>query len=442
MVSRKTILSLLLIGLTTVCFSQKHLFSEVEIKKTTAYVGEPIEVIVSAYTSTWFTKGVDLGNVKVNGAFTVYFRSVSNSMNIDGQTYAGVRLYYHVFPYDDEDIEFPALEIKVETPDLGDYKGKPHTIKTLPKTIKIISTPDAIEANEWLVTTNLSVIENWSTNRQNVKVGDVLERSIDRVASNTISELIPPVKWDSVTHISLYPTRSAVENIKTKTAINGARTDGVRYLFEKEGEIEIPALVFTWWNPVDKQLYKRTLPSIKINVLPNPDLGMLATLQDSLTEQSASELIIDESNSKGILGLSWWQIIGLFVLFALVIYLFVKAFIHFKEIYLKRKIEYLKSERLFFDLFEAEVRKDNQIQIQKAMYRWLDELILDEPTAISFAKTYGSFKLMDEVKRLESHPKEENKIRFNIKNWKVARSNYLTGFNRNHKTVKSSWINP
>ena len=438
MVNRKTILSLLLIGLTTVCFSQKNVFSEIEIKKSSAYVGEPIEVIVSAYTSTWFTKGVDLGNIKINGAFTVYFRSVSNSMKIDGQTYAGVRLYYHVFPYDDDDIEFPALEIKVETPDLGDFKGKKRTIKTLPRTIRIKPTPDAINADEWLVTSNLSVKENWSTNIRRVKVGDVLERSINRVAANTISELIPPVKWDSIANISLYPSRPTVENIKTKTAINGTRKDGIRYLLEKEGEIEIPEVVFTWWNPTDKQLYKRTLPSVKLNVLPNPDLGILATLQDSLSNQAIVDQALEVSEEDGFWGFNWWQLSGVILLAILILYVLFRGFNALNHYFKIRAIEYRLSEQYFFNLFLVAVSRNDSHQIIESLYRWLDEIELEEPTIAYFANSYGSAKLIKDVRTMET---DNDQFKVDVKHWKLARQDYLNS-STNTIRAEENWINP
>jgi hypothetical protein len=54
----------------------------------------------------------------------------------------------------------------------------------------------------------MTVKESWSGDKTRVKVGDVLERSISREVSGTVSELIPPINWDSLPGVSLYPTRS------------------------------------------------------------------------------------------------------------------------------------------------------------------------------------------------------------------------------------------
>jgi hypothetical protein len=134
-------LLLLMLLLVHSIFAQ-HLTSSVSVNTSRVYVGEPVEVTVSVFTSTWFTAGVDIQNIKVNGAFTVPFRSLSTSKTIKGKTYAGVQFFYNVFPYSEEDIEFPALTIEVETPDDGGYKGVKRKVKTKAKTIKVTIAED------------------------------------------------------------------------------------------------------------------------------------------------------------------------------------------------------------------------------------------------------------------------------------------------------------
>ncbi len=104
-------------------FFAQGVFSTVSANKSQVYVGEPVAITVSVYTPTWFTQGVDIGNLTVNGAFTVYFRSVSTSRKIKGQTYAGIQFIYNVFPFEEQDIVIPALNFEVESPNVGDYKG-------------------------------------------------------------------------------------------------------------------------------------------------------------------------------------------------------------------------------------------------------------------------------------------------------------------------------
>lgn len=429
------------VSLTPLDSYAQKLWSQVSVNRSSTYLGQPVEVTVSVYTSTWFTTGLDLGNIKVNGAFSVYFRPVSVSVIQDGKTFPGVQQIYHVFPYTDKDIVFPALDIEVESPAPGDYKGKKHIVKTQPKNIKVKPIPSKFSANEWLVANGLSVTEHWSGDRTKVKVGDVLERTISRTASGTVSQLIPPIEWDSISNVSLYPSRSEVADNKTKTAISSSRTEKMRYLFEKEGEVIIPEFVFTWFNPYRNQLYKRTLKEVKIEVEANPDLGVLASVRDSLAMQQQEEIVAEEAEEQPltILGMSPEKF-SVVVLLGIVLLILLFKLIQKSISWAKTRREaYLISETFHFDQFKKAAHGNDQKAISIRLYRWLDALELEEPSAAYFAGRYGSDALQREVATMETKWGKGNQIsNLNLKEWESARENYL---NRG-VVVETGWINP
>jgi len=440
----KYVWGFLLLLLWQGAFAQDHLFSEVKLNQSSVYVGQPVEVTVMVYTSTWFTRGLDPGNIKVNGAFTVYFRSVSSSKQISGKTYAGVEMIFHVFPYDDKDILFPSLEINIETPDEGGYKGVRRVVKTKEKAIRVKPVPPGTRKSEWLVASGMTVKESWSDDRTSVKVGDVLERSISREAEGTVSELIPPIEWDSLSGVSLYPSRSEVNNHKSRTAISAYRRDGIRYLFEKEGEIVIPQMVLTWWNPVHQKLYKRTLQGYTIEVLPNPDLGMLESVRDSLAVQTAG--LGETAGDKPaitILGISLKRFIAGFIILLIVIFLLVYGIRFLRGIIKRHREQYRNSELYYFKLFKKDSKRQNPVKAVKALYRWIDQLNLKEPTLQYFASHYGTTQLVREVKLLEEHIYSSPTSAFVLyfKSWSVARKSCLKGKLRKEESGKPLWIN-
>jgi len=424
--------------------AQGHLYSEVSVNKSKVFVGEPVEVSIAVFTSTWFTKGVDPGNVKVNGAFTVYFRGVSESRQINGKTYAGVRMIFNVFPYDDDDIVIPSIEFKVETPDEGGYKGIKRNIKTKPKVIIVNPVPAGYNKSEWMVSSGVEVKDKWTGNKSNVKVGDVLERHITRTAAGTVSGLITPIVWDTINGVSVYPSRSLVEDIKTKTSISAKRTDGIKYFFEKEGEVKIPKVEIMWWNAYQQKLYKRTLKEITLKVLPNPDLGMLESIRDSLQVRS------DEGygeNSEGeaftIFGLSIKQFVLALVLGILIMYLIVKSSIKLERTYRKRKERYKRSELYFFRQFAKSVKSGNPVTVLNKLYLWIDQLKLQEPTVKYFAQNFGNDVVLTESAMIEENVIiNSNKISLSLKSWSAARKMYLERAYKKAESINDNWINP
>ena len=427
---------------------QRHVFSEVRVNQNSIYVGQPVEVSVGIYTSTWFTKGLNFGNIKVNGAFTVFFRSVPSNKKINGKTYSGVTAIYNVFPYDNKDLVFPSLDLTVETPDEGDYKGKAVRVKTTEKIIPVKSIPPGMDPNSWLVATGLNLSENWQGDAKSLKVGDVLERTVTRKAYGTVSELIPPLVWDSIPGASNYPMRSQVSSEKTKTSIYSTRTEGVRYLFEKEGTVTIPEIEVTWWNPAQKKLFKRTLPEKTFEVLPNPDLGMLESVRDSLSVGLAEkgEESTEESDT-GLFGLSRRQII----LLTLVVLLLIKGILKiYKYVFITKMLAkrirnkrraYKESEAYFFKRFKSVLRRGDLEKVFESLYQWIDRLELKEPTFHFFAKKYGNQQLMMFANKF-SEDFDIYELRKQLKSIEKARRRYLKGPDFEIHSTKPIWINP
>lgn len=424
--------------------AQGHLFSKVEFNRNTVFVGQPVEVTVSVFTSTWFTSGVDPGNIKVNGAFTVYFRSVTETKKIEGKTYAGVNMIYNVFPYEEGEIEFPSVTFQVETPDEGDYKGKPRTVKTSPRTIKVSPVPSGFDRSAWVVTTSLSVKDNWKGNKSTIKVGDVLERTIERTLSNTVAELIPPVNWDSTEKVSLYPTRSNLVNNKSKSAISATRTDGMRYLFLEEGEVTIPEHIFTWYNPYQRKLYKKTLKAQTFTVAANPDLGMLKTVSDSLALEELANSEEAALENPTILGMSYKKftltalsVLGILAILAIItirIWRWVKI----------QRTQYLNSERYYFKCFKDILRSRNPSKILNALYSWLDKVDYEGHTVVDFINEYGSNDILQELTKIEEAINNREQLNFipQSRVWDILRKNYLKTVESRHLRVKRTWINP
>lgn len=436
------IVFIILLGLTLMPFAEaQQLWSEVKFNKASVYVGEPMEITVSVFTSTWFTAGVDPGNIKVNGAYSVFFRNVSTSRQQNGKTFAGVDMIFNVIPYGNDNVVFPELKIEVESPADGDYKGKPHVVKTKAREINVRPIPPGFDVRQWLVTNGLSVQQYWSGDLKKVKVGDVVTRTITRNASNTVSQLIPAVAWDSLSGVSEYPARSDVENHRSSTAISATRTETIRYLFEKEGEVVLPEMEFTWWNPYHKKLYKRTLAEVKIDVLPNPDLGMLASIRDSLQAQQIIDVTTGVETEKPftILGLSVKQFIVLVisaVFFCIVFFRFLKWAIASRKKYLKK---YHNSEQYYWNKFMHATQTGNNETIVQNLYLWIDHLKLQEPTATHFAQQYGDERLQEQVAKIEHALIKKEAIVIQKKSWESAHQRYLS---KKPLVPESAWINP
>jgi BatD DUF11 like domain len=433
--------------MTSSLFGQS-LISYVTVNPNSAYIGQPVELKVSVYTSTWFTKGIDVGNIQVDGALTVYFRSVSNSRMFDNKRYAGVDFYYNLFPTQEGIIEIPSLVIRVESPKDGDYKGIARTVKTKPKTLTVKNIPLGYDPHNWLVASSLNVKESWSASLKNIKVGDVLQRTISRSAGGTLAEFIPATNWDSIAGISIYPNRPKVNTNKSKTGVSASRTETVNYLFEKEGELIIPAIEYLYWNPRTKKFYKKYIDSLTIMVEPNADLAMLESIKKSLQNEN-SELTQEEEKPFLIFGLSpktfaKYLIIGLLVLFVLIKILKV-VFLILKNNY----SSFLKSERFAFEQVKKAIRKNNYAEFVKSSNIWLSKISNQQFDLPQLAKESSTPNLKNVLNQLNETIFKQQKTASNdiyailLSEIKNTRSNYFKQQKeKNKRSADTSWLNP
>lgn len=427
----------------------QNLISYVTVNHDEAYIGQPIQMTVSVYTSTWFTSGVDVGNIQIEGALTVYFRSVSNRRTFSGKAYSGVDFIYNVFPTQEGIITIQPLNINIESPAAGGYKGIKRTIHTKPKTITVKPVPLGYNPNNWLVSSNLTVMEHWSNTTKNVKVGDVLQRTITRSAGGTSGEFIPAVIWDSIPGVSIYPKRPSVNTNKTKTYISASRKDAANYLFEKEGQVTLPRIAFVYWNYGNRKFYKKVVDSVTINVAPNPDLGMLASVKKQLEAETVSEA--EEDKPFLILGLTIKQfilaflgaIVGLYLLYKIVPWMYRK---------LKTKsAAYKTSEVYAFKALKHAINHDDSYRIFNALKVWLLKLNPDIPSMELFVKTYGSEALQEQFRNLEQQVSGNTSGVFGRSHFKrelqLARTAYLNRaknmkLKEQGSLLTREWLNP
>jgi len=444
----KRLYILIFFGLLTFGMSGQNLLSYVTVNNTSPYVGQPVQVKVNVYTTTWFTSGIDVGNIQVDNALTVYFRSVSSVKTINGKKYAGVEFYYNLFPTREGNITIPVLEIHVETPKEGDYKGVKRILKTKAKSITAKPVPLGYDPQKWLVANSLSVSQKWSMSLNEIKVGDVVERTINRSASNTLSEFIPATLWDSIAGVSLYSKRPKVNTKKTRTTVSSNRSETISYLFEKEGEVVIPTMTYMYWNAANKKFYQKNLDSIIISVKPNADLAMLASIKKSLQKETVEEAIIETPFL--IFGLAPKTFIKYVVLGLLALLILVKILIFGYSFFIKRYHAYLQSETHAFNQVIKAVNANNYGTYSKTVQVWFAKLgspflsvrqLIDTSDDDEFKKVISGLNesLFKYAKKNDFSNKTVIK-----KGLKQLRKNYLNDYQRKHEITKTdnNWLNP
>ena len=358
----------LIVGLWLCCSGKltgQHVdaFVRVQISPSEVVIKQPIKVKVTAYSSTWFAQPLDFQNVQIPNAFILPFaRTQSGIHYVNDKKYAGLEFFFLVFPYQEGEYVFPALELKTSIPPEGDHIGRPTSLRSAARKFTVSALPGGADAPD-MVAKNLYISEKWSTDLNGIKVGDVVTRLLFIRAKGTLPSFISSAKIDDLEFASVYSKQATLKDERDRMDANGLRTEEHAYLFEKEGEFTIPALKISWWNPYVKRKYEKELPAIEIQVRENPDLGLVSSVRDSLNQMNADKLMEEGEQ------VTWRDIMPIAVrylvygiLILVLLWLLKKIFTKVKD----HRLEYFGSERFYFD--QLMKKKD-----KASLYRWYDE---------------------------------------------------------------------
>jgi len=363
--------------------AQVSCFAQTQIDRNSVYAQQPFRVTITVLTATWYTAPLDFDNIQIPNAFIMpFFRTVPGMFPYKGKQYAGLQFYYIVFPYKEGRYTLPSIKIIAETPAVGDYKEQKVTIKTQALSYIVKPVPKNFSGDNWFVAKDVSISESWDKPLKRLKVGDVINRTITIDAKGTLPQFIPDLKTDSLPWCGVYPKQANLADTRDDYDANGERTQTITYLLEKEGDFTIPQTTIQWFNPNSGHIYKRSTPLVKIHIAPNPNLGILKTLQDSLRAKEPVKATINvKKGPRLIYGIAWYYF-ALYSLAALcILYFIIDVLVRIIKKIRAHYQAYLLSERYWFSKFSRSSLKHPQLL--NNLYAWWDRFpVLNKRSSI------------------------------------------------------------
>lgn len=268
-------------------------FTTVQLNRRTVYPGEPIKVTINVYTSTWFTTSLDFSTPAIENALILPFeRTVSGVEKRGNKSYAILQFFYQLYPLESGEYVLPEIPISFESPPEGDYKGRPVTVKTKSQKFRV---KKEIQKDDtpWFVALKVTASQRLSPRKTTFKQGDLVTRKTTLKAYGTLPLFIPETEWSDAVGAGTYPKSPSFQDKRDDKQANGWRTQDIVYLLKDTGTVVLPEQVVEYYNPYRSRWMKAVFPSKTLKVEANPDLGILETLEDSLSTTTKS---IDDSS--------------------------------------------------------------------------------------------------------------------------------------------------
>ena len=349
-------------------------FAQVSLDRSSVYVQQPFRITITVLTATWYTAPLDFDNIQIPNTFMLSFdRTIPGMFTVNNRQYAGLQFYFIAFPYRSGNFSIPSIHIVAETPPVGSSQSRKVTIKTEAKNFTVKPVPENMHGENWFVAKNVFVSERWSKPLNNLKVGDIIQRTITIDAKGTLPQFIPQLSKDSLDFASSYLRDATLHDERNDYDANGKLEQSVIYLLEKEGDFTIPAIPVEWWNPNSSKRYSRSAAARNIHVGPNPNLGIVATLKDSLQlSQPVGTITSNKKTTKTFFGIAWYWFIVMLLAVMILLYELVRLIVRQVKNYKIRRARYILGESYAFKQF-MHSPLDMQVLLNH-FYRWWDKL--------------------------------------------------------------------
>jgi len=364
--------SFLLLILCTICLraAEPARVSASIGEAETFWVGQRIPFYVKLKTGKWFTGTPKFYLPEIPGVLVLKIeeRPVLGSETIDETSYTTQQHEFALFVRRTGTIVLPGFDVSFSSAGASFGKSIQHKLKTAELRFQVKMPPGAGTLSNIISTTHLEVNESWEPQPEAAKVGDAFTRTIKLKAPHIPGMAFPPLPVKKSEGLGIYTKKPVVQDQMERGDFIGERIETITYVCEKEGKIELPGLVFSWWDVNNREFHQIKLNPVILEVAANPQFSTAGEQETGAQTQPGPEPF------------PWWAAgIGLLVVIILVLLIIFRRFLilRFKE----RQAARRESEAAYFKRFKKACRSGSAADVMQALMTWLDRNNIEGKTA-------------------------------------------------------------
>lgn len=288
------------------------IFIDASLDQEVAYVQAQVVLTLRIYHSVSLYDDSTLSPLQMGDALVERLGEPRTyEKDINGVRHGVIEIRYAVFPQKSGNLTIPAQLFSATTvaPANGDYFGSRFGRSTQVKspTIPLIVKPkpaDYPADTPWLPARSLTLVEAWSPEPGDARLGEALTRSVMLKADGLTSSQLPPIGATQVPGLRSYPDQPSLNNEVTANGVSGSREQREALVATRSGDFQLQPIELIWWNTVEDRLERSILPERALHVAENPDLQQPAIQPQDIPGQRDAVLLWPWQLSSALLALT------------------------------------------------------------------------------------------------------------------------------------------
>jgi hypothetical protein len=254
--------------------SGQAVYTETLTDKTAVYVQEQLLLTHRLYTSIQLTD-LSIDELVIPGAIVQKANQNQFRKRIGKRDYIVVEIAYAVFPQTSGKLGIPPIGIsayQVGNNQSSFFRSRGNQLirNTEAKTIDVMAKPAHIDADQWMPTSQLQLNQQWSSNLDQLVVGEPITRTITISAKGLTGAQILPLTLEPSSDFKVYPDQAQLDEQINSDGITGIRQESIALVPNRQGEILIPAISVRWWDTVNQRMQTERLDAIRVDVGASP----------------------------------------------------------------------------------------------------------------------------------------------------------------------------
>lgn len=313
--------------------SDEPVFVESEISDKKLYVQQQLLFTVRIFQSIQLDN-MSLSDIEIDNALIEKLDQNSFQRRINGRIYRVHEVSYAIFPQQAGELTIPEVVFSanelVSQRSVFSLPGQGPPVRRLTRQhqLTVLEPPAAYAASAnrpWLPAKDIQLLESWSGNPDDIRVGDSITRTITIKARGLLGSQLPPIRFEETPGVRFYPDQGEVENTLSAQGASAIRTDSSALIPTRDGKLELPAITLKWWDTDEQRLKTATIAARTLNVKPAPaGAGATAsgvTVDHSQPLQAPAPATASQPSSAGlwqlttllfaclwvVTGWLWWQ---------------------------------------------------------------------------------------------------------------------------------------
>ena len=253
---------------------KQPIYTETLVDKESVYIQEQLVLTHRLYTSVQLSD-LSLSDLNVPDVILQKIGDNQYQKTINGRNYLVVEIKYALFPQVAGKLVIPALRFGAYESNgrsqFGGFTNRGARIfrSTESKIVDVNVRPAHIAADQWMPSSEVQLAEQWSTDLNNLTVGEPVTRAIAISAAGLTGAQITPIQIIESDDYKIYPDQPQLQEQAKGSTIVGTRTETLAMVPGRAGEITFPAINVRWWDTVNQRMQTASLAAKTVQVRPS-----------------------------------------------------------------------------------------------------------------------------------------------------------------------------